>query len=118
MDRLPPISPYLLERVETALGIKLSAWQKAYLLDKYYAGDSGRSGKAVATVLKLMLSKPTTPLDDINDYISKVSSTEPRTMELIAEAYEKLTAAGIQTSVDENLLKQWREHESERTESD
>jgi hypothetical protein len=39
-------------------------------------------------------------------------------MELIAEAYEKLTAAGIQTSVDENLLKQWREHESERTEGD
>ena len=102
---MPPISPYLLDQVEQALNIKLYAWQRAYLQDKYYdvKQESGRhSGKTLAYIIKRLLTPYAISKDELS-YYSDMAVQSRRYNEWFKhwalEINEKLTAAGIKTCI-------------------
>lgn len=102
---MPPISPYLLDRVEQALSIKLYAWQRAYLQDKYYdvKQASGRqTGKTLAYIIKRLLTPYAISKDEIRHYSDKAVQSRQYNEWFgcwALEINEKLTAAGIKTCI-------------------
>lgn len=104
---LPPISPYLLERVEKALDIKLYDWQKAYILDKYYdttAAARRASEKTLAHIIKRLLTPmpfaiSKSELEHYSDGSGKRYNVYYK--EWTLEINEKLTAAGIKTIIED-----------------
>lgn len=104
MESMPPISPYLLDQVEQALEIKLYAWQRAYIQDKYYDIEQtyGRqTGKTLAYIIKRLLSPQAIRKKKLWAYSDRKCGAKYYEWfsKQALEINEKLTEAGIKTCI-------------------